>query len=305
MADHTEQAACPSAGLYKLHIGTSSWTFDDWREVFYPAGLAAKSQLTYYASQFNSVEVNTSFYALPAPSTVLQWVESVPQGFAFALKAPRLITHEKRLVDCRTETLAYLDVLRSLGSLAAPGFLQFPAQFTRARYGRVLADYLDWLAVELNGLRLAVEVRAADLMTEAFARFLAERGMSLVVVERTGTPDHFEAWRAARPLLASTAGACPFLFVRIIGNDRDNLPSDREIQRPQDEILDRWAARLAQELEQGSDVFTYVHNPFEGHSPASVRRLLARIDPLYPIPVWSPPPRTPTDQDDAGQLALF
>ena len=294
-----------SEALYKLHIGTSSWTFADWRDVFYPPTLAVKDQLAWYTTQFNSVEVNTSFYALPAPSTVLQWVESAPVGFTYALKAPRLITHEKKLVDCRTETLAYLDVLRSLGPLAAPGFLQFPGQFTRARYGRILADYLDWLAGELNGLSLAVEVRATDLMTEAFARFLAERAMSLVVVERTGTPDHFDAWQAAKSVQDTASPNGAFLFVRIIGNDRDPLPNDRELQRPQEEILNTWAQRIANQLDQGTETFVYIHNPFEGHSPASVRRLLERVHALHPLPDWSPPPTPPDQQDDSGQLSLF
>ncbi|MCB0116676.1 MAG: DUF72 domain-containing protein, partial [Caldilineaceae bacterium] len=240
-----------------------------------------------------------------APSTVLQWVEIAPEGFTFALKAPRLITHEKRLVDCQAETRAYLDVLRSLGSLAAPGFLQFPAQFTRARDGRALAAYLDWLAGELHGLRLAVEVRAPDLMTEAFARFLAERAMSLVVVERTGTPDHFDAWQTAAPTQTAASAGAPFLFVRIIGNDRDPLPNDRDLQRPQDEILDTWARRIADQLDAGIETFVYMHNPFEGHSPASVRRLLERVAPLHSLPAWSPPPHIPKEQDQSGQLPLF
>lgn len=300
--DQTERV---SDMLYKLHIGTSSWTFADWRNVFYPPTLAVKNQLTWYTTQFNSVEVNTSFYALPSPSTVLQWVESAPAGFTYALKAPRLITHEKKLVDCRGETLAYLDVLRSMGPMAAPGFLQFPGQFTRARLGRTLADYLDWLAGELNGLRLAVEVRAADLMTEAFARFLAERGMSLVVVERTGVPDHFDVWQAAKAVQEAATPDGAFLFVRIIGNDREPLPNDRDLQRPQEEILDTWAHRIADQLDQGTETFVYVHNPFEGHSPASVRRLLERVDSLHPLPVWSPLPTSPDQADDGGQLPLF
>jgi uncharacterized protein YecE (DUF72 family) len=289
--------------LHKLHLGTSSWTFADWRDVFYPPQLPVKDQLSYYATQFNSVEVNTSFYGLPAPSTVLQWVESVPEGFTFALKAPRLITHEKRLIDCRQDVQAYLDVLRSLGDLAAPGFLQFPPQFTRSHYGRVLADFLDWLAGELNGLSLAVEVRARDLMTDAFARFLAERSMSFVVVERVDTPDLYETWAAQLAL----ASAPRYLFLRIIGNDRDKLPNDRDLQRPQDDILDRWAARIADLLAQNVEVFAYVHNPFEGHSPASVHRLWERVDLRHPLPTWAPPPppSLPPDEDNSGQLSLL
>lgn len=288
--------------LHKLYLGTSSWTFPDWRVVFYPDGLPAAQQLNYYATQFNSIEVNTSFYALPEPSTLLQWIESVPGGFTFALKAPRQITHEKRLVDCRSETLAYLDVLRSLGPQAAPGLLQFPPNFTRARYGRLLAEYLDWLAGKLEGVQLTVEVRADDLMTDAFARFLAERGMTLTVVARTGQPDLFPHWQAQLALPATSR----YLFLRLIGNDREKLPHDREIQRPQDALLDQWAERIAMLLQDDIPVYAYVHNPFEGHSPATVRRLWARIHQTTPLTPWAPAMMlAQNEEDDGGQLSLF
>lgn len=280
-------------------LGTASWTFPDWNGVFYPDGLADRDRLAFYATRCNSVEVNTSFYGLPAPATVLQWVESVPPGFTFSLKAPRLITHERRLVDCRQESLAFLDVLRSLGPAAAPGFLQFPAGFSRAREGRVLAGYLDWLAGELDGLPLGVEVRAADLMTPAFARFLTERGMALVVVERTGTDDFFAAWQEAEPA---------WLFLRLIGNDGEPLPNDREIQRPQEAVLDLWAERIARLLDAGTPVYCYTHNTLEGHSPASMERLRVRIHARHPLPDWSPEMVVAADEDDgasAGQLSLF
>jgi len=280
-------------------LGTASWTFPDWKHVFYPDGLADRDRLAWYATQCNSIEVNTSFYGLPAPNTLVQWVESVPPGFTFSLKVPRLITHERRLVGCQRESLAYLDVLRSLGTAAAPGFLQFPPSFSRASEGRILAHYLDWLAGELDGLSLAVEVRSADLMTPAFATFLAERGMALVGVERTGTEDFFDSWQKS---------GARYLYLRLIGNDSEPLPNDREIQRPQDAILDRWAARIAGLLEGTTPVYCYTHNTLEGHSPATVRRLRERIQALHPLPDWSPEMVVAsTDDDDvsAGQLALF
>lgn len=280
-----------------FHLGTASWTFPDWQGVFYPESLPDRDRLAWYATQCNSVEVNTSFYGLPAPSTLVQWVESVSPGFTFSLKAPRLITHERRLVDCKQESLAFLDVLRSLGVAAAPGLLQFPPSFTRAQDGRTLASYLDWLTDELDGLALAVEVRSADLMTPAFARFLCERGMSLAVVERSGNDDFFVAWQES---------AAPYLFLRLIGNDAEPLPNDRELQRPQEEILDRWAERIADLLGSGIPVYCYTHNTLEGHSPASLRRLRERIHARYPLPNWSPQMVVQTDDpQSAGQLALF
>lgn len=284
-----------------LRVGTSSWSFPDWRGVFYRPQTPADQQLSFYAQKFNSVEVNTSFYALPAPKTLLRWLESVPEGFAFSLKAPREITHEKRLVNVEQTTAAYLEVLRSLGPAAAPGLIQFPAAFTRASDGRRLADFGDSLASSAVEIPLSIEVRAFDLMTTAFIRFLLERRIGFVAVERTGQPDTFASWQAAADLTA-TRLPC---HIRLIGNDRDPLPDDKVIRRPQDELLDKWAKRIADLLKSGTDVFCYVHNPFEGHAPETVRRLRDRVSQYLPLPDWNPIVGPPAGEEDSGQLSLF
>ncbi len=284
-----------------LHIGTSSWSFPDWRGGFYPSQTPADQQLSYYAAQFNSVEANTSFYALPVPKTLLRWLESAPEQFTFSLKAPREITHEKRLVNSEQTTAAYLDVLRSLGPAAAPGLIQFPASFTRTSDGRRLANFIDSLATMAPEVSLSVEVRAFDLMTTAFARFLLERAVGFVVVERTGQPDTYANWQAAAD---STGTGIPF-HLRLIGNDRDPLPDDKRIRRPQDELLDKWAIRIADLLKVGTDVYCYVHNPFEGHAPESVRRLRNRVGQYLPLPDWNPTTVRPAGEEDSGQLSLF
>ncbi|MDQ3247784.1 MAG: DUF72 domain-containing protein [Chloroflexota bacterium] len=284
--------------MASLNIGTSSWQFDDWRGVFYPEGLPKTQQLPYYTQQFNSVEVNTSFYGLPKPSTLVNWLETVPPGFTFALKFPQVISHQKRLTECEPETLAFLDVLRSLGPAAAPGFLQLPPDFTRQRYGRTLATYLDWLATQLDGLRISVEVRAADLMTPAFAQFVGERGMALVLVDRVGTPDLFTAWTA----LTQSAKAPAFVHIRWIGDDKNGPKGDGELVAPRDEQLDIWAQRLADSWHASLDIYGYMHNPYEGHSPASIRRLHARLAARMPLPAWPPVTTAP---ESPGQMALF
>lgn len=277
-----------------VHIGTSSWLFDAWRGVFYPDGVPKNQYLPYYASQFDTVEVNTSFYAIPSPSTLINWVESVPAGFSYVLKFPRAITHDRRLVDCADLTRTFLDALRALGPAAGPAFLQFPPDFTRRVNGRALADYLDWLAPEAPDLRLAVEVRAADLMTASFARFLAERNFALVLVDRVATADLYATW-----LECVDAGLGPdFAIIRWIGDDRNGPQGDRELQMLRDEDLARWADRIVELTGRGRTVYGYMHNPYEGHSPASVRRLRELLTGRVSLPDWPP--------DGAeGQLSLF
>jgi uncharacterized protein YecE (DUF72 family) len=281
--------------LSGVYLGTSSWLFDAWRGVFYPEKLPKTDYLPFYATQFPTVEVNTSFYAIPAPATLINWVESVPAGFTFALKFPRAISHDKKLTNVTEETLAFLDALRALGSAAAPAFLQLPPLFTRKSYGKPLALYLDWLATQAADLRIAVEVRAADLMTPAFAAYLTERGFALTLVAREGSPDLYSVWL---DLVAGGQGP-RFAFIRWIGDDRKGPEGDREIQQPRDAELATWAERLAELAGHGLDVFGYVHNPYEGHSPATVRRLQARVAQHVELPPWG------GDDKGGGQLSLL
>ncbi len=281
--------------MASITIGTSSWLFDGWRGVFYPERLPKADYLAFYASQFPTVEVNTSFYAIPAPGTLINWVETAPPGFTFALKFPRAISHDKRLVNASEESLAFLDALRALGPAAAPAFLQLPPQLTRKTGGKPLAAYLDWLAVQASDLRIAVEVRAADLMTPAFAAYVAERGFALVLADRQGAPDLYDTWLE----IVQAGKAPPFAFIRWIGDDRNGPEGDREIQQPRDQELATWAERLAGLAGHGLDVYGYVHNPYEGHSPATVRRLLALFPPTAPLADW------PQGEQDAGQMPLL
>ncbi len=288
-----------------LALGTSSWNFDDWRGVFYPEKMARGDYLAFYVQQMNSVEVNSSFYALPAAKIIVSWVETAPAGFSLALKCPRVITHDRLLTNVEGEMLTYLDVLRSLGDAAAPGLIQLPPKLSRRAYGRALADFVEWLAQQRGDLRLAVEVRARDLMSESFIDFLAGKGLAFVLVDREGTPDLFDAWWAR----VEQGNAPDFAYIRWIGDDRHKPPDNRELRTPRDGRLDEWARRIASLMQNGIDVFGYMHNPYEGHSPASVQRLRERVDRHVALPAWKPVAPEPFEEEDGeggeGQLSLF
>jgi uncharacterized protein YecE (DUF72 family) len=287
----TEQS--PSA---PIHLGCSSWQFEGWKGVFYPDKLPVSDQLGFYVRHFDTIEVNTSFYALPRPAVLVDWVETAPPGFTFCLKAWRAITHEKMLSDAQQETIGWIDSMRALGDAAAPGLLQLPPHLRRSSHGRALADYLDWLATVSSRVRIAVEVRASDLMTPAFVRFVAERGFAFALIDRKGQPDLFPLWEEV-----VNEGAAPnFALLRWIGDDRNGPQGDAEIQQPRDAELQQWAQRLEWLSARGVTSYGYMHNPYEGHSPESVRRLY-RL--LGRSPYQGNPPELP--EDEAGQLTLF
>src|SRR5436853_7612231 len=91
----------------KVRAGTSGYSYKEWKGNFYPEDLAATGMLAFYAKLFSTVEINNTFYRMPSTKMLLSWAEQVPDGFAFVLKAPRRITHDKRLKNV-DEDVAYL-----------------------------------------------------------------------------------------------------------------------------------------------------------------------------------------------------
>ena len=125
-----------------LLIGTSGWTYPSWKGSFYPEDCPRERFLAYYAREFPTTEVNSSFYHLPRAATYEQWTAQVPPEFVFALKVSRLITHHKRLVDVEEPWRAFVDRARVLGRHLGPLLLQFPPSFRcdRPRLARFLAS---------------------------------------------------------------------------------------------------------------------------------------------------------------------
>lgn len=98
-----------------IFLGTSSFTAAGWEGSFYPIGMRSKDFLRHYASQFQTVEIDSTFYGTPAASTVTNWNEKTPADFIFAVKVPQVITHEKVLVDCEPEFDEFIERMHLLG----------------------------------------------------------------------------------------------------------------------------------------------------------------------------------------------
>lgn len=109
-----------------IRIGTSGWYYDHWKEKFYPAGLSKSKWLEYYAERFDTVEINNSFYHLPKEQTLKRWNDIAPDGFLYAVKANRYITHIKRLKDAAEPLDRFLDRVRLLGNKLGPVLYQLP-----------------------------------------------------------------------------------------------------------------------------------------------------------------------------------
>ena len=109
-----------------LLLGTSSFTADGWQGSFYPPGMPTDNFLSYYATQFNTVEIDSTYYGTPSAATVTNWYERTPPDFIIAAKVPQIITHEKMMVNCEAEFDEFIGRMHLLGEKLGPLLLQFP-----------------------------------------------------------------------------------------------------------------------------------------------------------------------------------
>jgi uncharacterized protein YecE (DUF72 family) len=161
-----------------VHVGTSGYNYEAWRGSFYPEDLSAKKMLAYYAEQFDTVEINYSFYRKPTPKILEGWAAQVPERFRFALKAWQRITHQKRLRDTGELLEGFIDAARTLQSRLAPVLYQLPPNLKADL--PLLRDFLHQLP---RDLRAAFEFRHASWFSDETYAALRDAGAALCIAE--------------------------------------------------------------------------------------------------------------------------
>jgi uncharacterized protein YecE (DUF72 family) len=164
-----------------LWIGTSGWQYRDWRAAFYPARLPTARWLEHYATRFATVEVNSTFYRLPVARSFVEWRDRTPDGFVFAVKASRYLTHVKRLADPEQPIRTFMERAGGLGSKLGPVLVQLPPNL-RVDVGR-LAATLDAFP---RGVRIAVEPRHESWDCDEVVDLLHDRDAALCLADRRG-----------------------------------------------------------------------------------------------------------------------
>jgi uncharacterized protein YecE (DUF72 family) len=169
-----------------LRAGTSGWSYEAWKGPFYPAELPSRDMLAFYAARLPCVEVNNTFYRLPKPAVLETWASQVPEGFRFALKASRRITHLKRLRDVAEETAYFLDTASALGPRLGALLFQLPPNL------KLDLERLDgFLALLPPGTRAALEFRHESWNDAAVHERLRAREVAWVAadVDEAPAPD--------------------------------------------------------------------------------------------------------------------
>lgn len=244
-----------------VRIGAQGWNYNAWTGPFYPPGTRPADFLTVYARAFDTVEVDSTFYAIPPEKTVRGWGERTPGDFVFALKLPREITHERRLRDSEEVAGTFFARARTLGPKLGPILIQLAPDFGPGELP-ALAAFLPTLP---RDLRVAIEFRHRGWIHEGVLALLAEHRVALVLSDARWIPRRTMLSLAEKP-------TSDFAYIRWMGPNRDLVDYSR-IQRDRTSELERWAAAILGLSRDMAAVYGYVSNYYAGHSPASARQL--------------------------------
>jgi len=290
----------------KYYLGCPQWSNKRWvGELFAPQAQPADF-LKQYSSVFNTVESNTTFYALPKPTTVEKWREETPAGFRFCFKFPKVISHQLRLQNAQQETQAFLNLLAPLGERLGPFFLQLPPAFGVNALS-ALENFLKALPTEFT---YAVEARHPDFFNamiaeEKFNGLLQALNVARVVFDTRGLhaaevpEDDFDTLDAKRrkpkvPVRFIATNQYP--FVRFVGHP---------VIEKNDFHLSQWASAIVKWLEEGKKPHLFMHAPNDFYAPRLARYFHALVYKISKeagqLPLW-PNEKEKTPQK---QLKLF
>jgi len=253
----------------QIHLGTSSFTAAGWSGSFYPKGLKHSEYLAFYSEHFDTVEIDSTFYACPSPSTVKGWTQKTPDDFILAVKVPQTITHEKVLVDCDEEFKQFVETMSILGGKLGPMVLQFPYFNSELTAGQFLSRLKAFLKKIPSGYKFAVEIRNKHWLNERLADLLREHKVALVLPDREWMPMPNELAETFDPITTD------WTYIRWLG-DRKGIEQitktwDRTVV-DQTNKLSSWVDYCQQVQRRGVTIFAYANNHFGGHAPATVRQ---------------------------------
>jgi uncharacterized protein YecE (DUF72 family) len=235
-----------------IRIGTSGWVYPHWRGPFYPQELRQKDWFGYYARQFDTVEINNTFYRLPTQAVFNSWRSQAPPGFVYSVKASRFLTHVKRLKDPEQPLQAFFDGAANLEETLGPILYQLPPNWTPDP-----ARFRHFLEALPKGYSHVVEFRDARWFTEEVFQLMERRGVSHCIHDKY-------------PLSVPQRVTANPVYVRLHG---DPEPEGNYTI----EDLETMAGKIRSWQEQRLDVYIYFNNDWEGYAVNNASTLMKLV----------------------------
>jgi uncharacterized protein YecE (DUF72 family) len=237
----------------RVFIGTSGWSYTHWRGPFYPAELKPHEWFKFYARNFETVEINNTFYGLPSEGVFSGWREAAPRGFTYALKASRFITHVKKLKDPEGPLKNFFDRAGLLKECQGPVLFQLPP-----RWGLNLERLEEFLSLLPVGVKSVFEFRDRSWLSEDVYNLLKDKGIALCIYDMPGFTS---------PAVLTSG----FTYIRFHGTG--TLYGGRYTEGE----LKGWAERVKGYIKEGIDVYAYFNNDAQGNAVINARELRGMV----------------------------
>jgi len=231
----------------RVLVGTSGYSYKEWKGSFYPADLPAAKMLAFYATQFDTVEINNTFYRMPEGKTLGKWATEVPESFVFVLKAPQRITHQKRLAGAADDIRYLFETAAELGPKLGPVLFQLPP------FAKKDVEKLRAFLGALPRHPCAFEFRHATWFDDEVFALLREHDAAICAADTDEVPDP----------AALTMSTASWGYLRL----RRTQYADGEIER--------WAKRVEQQ--RWSSAYVFFKHEDEGKGPAFARTLMKAL----------------------------
>jgi uncharacterized protein YecE (DUF72 family) len=238
----------------KAHIGCSGWNYKHWRGRFYPEEESPERWFEFYAATFDTVEINNTFYQLPASKTFKAWRAQAPKGFLYAVKANRYLTHLKKLKEAKAPLKKFLTRARLLQEHLGPILYQLPPRWSLNL--ERLESFLDLLPEDLQHV---IEFRDQSWLVDEVFQLLEERGVSLCTHDLPG-------------LDVPRLSIGPLAYVRFHGAGQKYQGGYPEA------ALRGWWRWMEQQVRAGKDLYVYFNNDAEAHAVHDAQRLKRRAE---------------------------
>lgn len=241
------------SGANRVYIGTSGWVYKSWEKSFYPEHITGKEHLEFYATQFPTVEINATFYRLPTLKMVKGWRDRVPEGFIFAVKGSRFITHQKKLVELGGGLNRFFRRIEPLRERIGPVLWQLPPFLKKSRSR--LDQFLKHLP---KNYCHAIEFRHPSWLDEEIFEILRTHHAAFVSVSSLAMPMN----------LAVTAD---FIYIRFHGLENGGAHNyTREELKP-------WASHIRKQAKSGKSVYAYFNNDANVRAPNNAKMLMEMV----------------------------
>lgn len=235
-----------------IYIGSMGWSYKQW-EIY--ERIKSTEYLGVYSQHFNSVEINNTFYRIPKESSMVDWASKVPDGFKFALKFPRSISHSRDLEPDQGRLEAFLSRVQLIEDKAGPLLIQFPPTLKPESINKLEA-FIDKLPLIYN---YAIEFRHKDWFNDETYNLLRENNIALVNVEHP--------WQKS-----SDEQTADFTYIRLEGDRKKITGESGLIEKDQSENNQKWASRI-KEMGKKGDVYCYVSKHYSGYPPFDIRQI--------------------------------